>query len=106
VDESEYRGLAETCLQRVARWLEGIDPDEVDYTTGDGMITLEFPDGVRFVLNRQGAARQIWFAAGARAWHYNWDPTQETWVGDRDGHDLYARIAEVVSEKIGRPVAP
>jgi CyaY protein len=106
VDESEYRQLAEACLQRVARWLEGIDPDEVDYTTGDGMITLEFPDGVRFVLNRQGAARQIWFAAGARAWHYDWDGARSSWVGDRDGHDLYERIAEVVSEKIGRPVAP
>jgi iron-sulfur cluster assembly protein CyaY len=106
VDESEYRKLAEACLQRVARWLEGIDPEEVDYSTADGMITLEFPDGVRFVLNRQGAARQIWFAAGARAWHYDWDAARETWVGDRDGHDLYTRIAEVVSEKIGRAVAP
>ena len=68
MEESEYRTLADACLQRVARWLEGIEPDEVDYTTGDGMLTLEFPDGARFVLNRQGAARQIWFAAGARGW--------------------------------------
>ena len=106
MDEPEYRTLAEACLQRVARWLEGIDPDEVDYSTGDGMLTLEFPDGSRFVLNRQGAARQMWLAAGARAWHYDWDAGRETWIGDRDGHDLYERIAEVVSEKIGRPVAP
>ena len=106
MDDAEYQKLAETCLQRVARWLEGIDPDEVDYSTGDGMLTLEFPDGVRFVLNRQGAARQMWLAAGARAWHYDWDVARSSWVGDRDGHDLYARIAEVVSEKIGRPVAP
>src|SRR5712691_2280642 len=104
MDESEYRTLADACLQRVARWLEGIDPDEVDYTTGDGMLTLEFPDGARFVLNRQGAARQMWLAAGARAWHYAWKGG--AWVDDRDGHPLFARIAEVVGAKLGRPVPP
>ena len=68
-----YQRLADECLAAVAEWLEDFDPDEVDYGTSDGVVTLEFPDGVRFVLNRQAAASQMWFAAGARAWHYNWD---------------------------------
>jgi frataxin-like iron-binding protein CyaY len=46
----------------------------------------------------------MWFAAGARAWHYGWSPDKKTWLDDRDGHDLYERIAEVVSQKVGRPV--
>ena len=71
------------------------------YSSGDGKVQLEFPDGVRFVLNRQGAASQMWFAAVDRAWHYDWDPARETWVDDRDGHDLYANLAEVVGRKLG-----
>ena len=54
-------------------------------------------------LNRQAAADQMWFAAGARAWHYDWDG--EHWLCDKDGHELFARVSEVISDKIGRPVS-
>jgi iron donor protein CyaY len=104
IDAEEYQQRAEACLQRVARWAEQLDPDEVDFTTRDGMVELEFADGVRFVLNRQSGARQMWFAAIARAWHYGWDPARQTWADDRDGHDLYARVAEVTAEKVGHAV--
>jgi iron-sulfur cluster assembly protein CyaY len=104
MDQQEYLRLAETCLVQVAKWLEEFDPDELDFSTADGLVTLEFPDGARFILNRQAAVSQIWFAAGARAWHYKWDATRQTWVDDKDGHDLHSKLAEVVSAKIGRPV--
>jgi len=104
MDAQEYLRRADACLERVARWLEEFDPDEVDYATSDGVVTLEFADRARFVLNRQAGASQMWFAAGARAWHYDWDEAAGSWRDDRDGHDLYARIAEAVSDKLGRRV--
>lgn len=97
--------LADECLARVAKFCEPFDPDELDFATTDGVVTLEFPDRVRYVLNRQAATNQMWFAAGARAWHYDWDATKKTWLDDRDRHDLFARIGEVVSEKLKRPVS-
>jgi len=42
------------------------------------LLTIEFPDDARFVLNRQTGASQMWLAAGARAWHYRWDPARDT----------------------------
>ena len=104
MDEQEYLRAADACLERVGRWLGELE--DVDVTAGDGLVTLEFDDGARFVLNRQAAARQIWLAAGARAWHYSWDDARHAWVDDRDGHDLYGRIAEVVGEKLGIHLAP
>ena len=59
-----------------------------------------------YVLNRQSAASQMWFAAGARAWHYGWDEAAGAWRDDRDGHALLDRVAQAVSEKLGRPVHP
>ena len=100
-----FNNLADRCLDRVATWLEDFDPDELDFATSDGVVTLEFADGARFVLNRQAGSSQMWLAAGARAWHYDWNPGSETWKDDRDGHDLYANVARVVSEKLGRDVA-
>lgn len=104
MERSLYLRRADECLERVAKWLERFDPDEVDFATTDGVVTLEFPDRVRYVLNRQTAADQMWFAAGARAWHYQWSDATQSWVDDRDGHDLYAKVAEVVSAKLGRTV--
>lgn len=97
---------ADQCLESVANWLEAFDPDEVDFASADGVLTLEFADRAKFVLNRQTANDQMWFAAGARAWHYDWDEPSGTWLCDKDGHELMARIGEVVSEKLGRTVTP
>jgi len=103
MDANEFLRRADECLSAVAKWLETLDPDEVDYITGDGVVTIEFPDGGKFILSRQAATNQIWLAADARAWHYNRDAAGR-WVDDRDGHDLYGRLAEVVSERVGHPV--
>ena len=104
MDQTEFLRRAEECLATVAKWLETLDPDEADYATGDGVVTIEFADGGKFVLSRQAATSQMWLAAGARAWHYNRDAATGDWRDDRDGHDLYGRLAEVVAEKIGHPV--
>ena len=105
MERSEYQRLADACLAHVAGWLESFDPDELDFVEADGVVTLVFGDGTRFVLNRQAAASQMWFAAAARAWHFSWDPVQGSWVDDRDGHDLFEGLARAVSTKLGRPVA-
>ncbi len=105
MDDPRYRLLADECLEQVRVWLEDLDPDEVDYADSDGVLTLEFADRQRYVLNRQAGAHQMWFAAGTRAWHYNWDEAAGRWVDDRDGHDLLNRIAGCVSEKLGREIS-
>jgi len=105
MDSQDYERLADTCLERVANWLEEFDPDELDYSTADGVITMEFADAARFVLNRQAGAHQMWYAAGARAWHYNWESERRVWVDDRDGHELEGNIARTISEKLGRTVS-
>jgi frataxin-like iron-binding protein CyaY len=45
----------------------------------------------------------MWFAAGARAWHYDWK--DERWADDRDGHRLEDNIGRQISDKLGRPVS-
>jgi len=104
MDEKEYLQRADECLHAVAKWLETLDPAEVDYTTGDGVVSIEFPDGGKFILSRQAATKQIWLAAGARAWHYNFNDATARWIDDRDAHDLHGRLAEAISERIGRTI--
>jgi len=104
MERSEFETLADRLLEQVAFWLEEFDPDELDFSTTDGVVGLEFADGERYVLNRQAGSHQMWFAAGARAWHYDWHPDSRTWRDDRDGHELLGNVARVVSGKLGREV--
>ena len=104
-DAGTFEHLADRCLEHVADWLEDFDPDELDFSTSDGVVTLEFAGGKRFVLNRQAGTSQMWYAAGARAWHYDWDPAGRRWLDDRDGHDLFENVSRTVSEQLGRTVA-
>jgi CyaY protein len=104
MDEREFVAKSDACLGSVVAWLEKLDPDEIDYNTGDGIVTMEFPDDGRFILSRQSAARQIWLAAGAQAWHYGFEAAGNRWIDDKDGHELFSNLARVISEKLGHPV--
>src|ERR1700675_1920262 len=99
MDQNQFLRLAEDCLAAVSKWLEDLDPDELDYTTGDGVVTIEFPDGGRFILSRQAATSQVWLAADAHGFHYTYDPARASWIDDKDGHELFARLAELLSTR-------
>ena len=104
MDDNEFRERSDACLGKVAKWLEDFDPDEVDFNTADGVVTIEFAAGAKFILSRQAQMKQMWLAAGSRAYHYNWDTGKSSWLDDKDRHELFARLAEAISEQTGHPV--
>ena len=105
MDDNEVRERSDAALTTVAKWLEEIDPDEVDYTTADGVVTIEFSTGAKFILSRQSQMKQMWLAAGSHGFHYSWDVARSLWLDDKDGHELFPRLAETISEQLGHPVA-
>jgi CyaY protein len=100
LSESEYLALAQPEL---ARLLNAVDElgEEVDAELGSDILTIEFKDGARFVINSHRAARQIWMAADARAWHFDATPEGE-WVAHKDGSELWATLSATLSRKLGR----
>ncbi len=103
-ETSAYLTNADACLAKVEAWLEDFDPDELDFTPSDGVVTMEFADGTKFILNRQSAAAQMWFAAQSRAWHFDWDEPGRRWIDSKQGGELFECLGEVVSSKLGRSV--
>jgi CyaY protein len=104
MESNDYSVRCSATLKRVEDWLEEFDPDELDFTPSDGVVTFEFADGMKYVLNRQSAAGQIWYAAGSRAWHFSYDEARSEWLDDKEGRELFTRIAETVGAKLGREV--
>ena len=100
MDEATFDHSASTELQAIENAFADVDPDQVEVSVSDGVLRLDLRDGTRIVINSHRAARQIWMAAIATAWHF--DPTGSgTWVAPKTGDELRATLRGLVHERIG-----
>ena len=104
MDESTFDSQGRQELTYIEERLSDVDPDDVEITTSDGVLTLTLRDGVRVVINTHRAARQIWMAAVASAWHFDppVDPGQ-SWR-TADGQELRPTLRAVIQQRIGLEV--
>ena len=102
MDETEFAAAAERTLARIERALEesGVDAD-VELKEG-GVLEIEYGDGSRMIINRHGAAREIWVAAPSGGFHFRWDGA--AWRDTRDGAELFAALSRLVSAQARQPV--
>ena len=99
----EFQKDADAYMNRVLERLEAFDPDELDADLAMGVLTMEFADGTKCIMNRQTAAHQIWLAAGASAWHF--ERGEDGWRDTKGRGALDEVLTQVLSERLGRPVA-
>lgn len=102
MNESDFEALAGAALERVERALEasGVDAD-FELKEG-GVLEIEFADGAKIIVNRHGAAREIWVAARSGGFHFRWDGS--AWRDTRDRTELFAALSKLVSAQSGSPV--
>lgn len=100
MDEAAFDVLARRELQDLENAFTDVDPDLVDITVSEGVLRLDLRDGTKIVINSHRAARQIWMAAIATAWHF--DPVAEgSWVAAKTGEELRATVSKIVRERAG-----
>jgi CyaY protein len=100
--ESEFEALAGAALAALESAFEASAPDADVQTKGAGVLEIEFDDGSKMVINRHGAAREIWVAARAGGFHFRHDGT--AWRDTRDGTELFAAVSRLASQQGGSPV--
>jgi iron-sulfur cluster assembly protein CyaY len=102
MDEREFTERAERALERIEAALEacGVDAD-VERKEG-GVLEIEYADGSRMIVNRHGAAREIWVAARSGGYHFRWDGA--AWRDTREGTELFAALSKLVSLQSGQSV--
>jgi CyaY protein len=86
MNEAEFDRLASAALQEIERRLDACGAD-LDFELKEGgVLEVEFADGSKLIVNRHGAAREIWVAARSGGFHFRWDGS--AWRGTRDGDEL------------------
>jgi CyaY protein len=106
MDEQDFLTRADAQLAAIEDALERLQADdeiEFDYELKPGgVLELEFEDGSKIIVNRHGAAREIWLAARSGGFHYGWNGT--AWVSTRDGEELLAGLSRCMSAQSGQVV--
>lgn len=107
MEEREFMAAAEAELARIEAALErALESGEVDFDfelKPGGIIEIECANGTKIIINRHGAAREIWLAAKSGGYHFRHDGGR--WLDTRDGSELLASVARALSGQSGTAVA-
>ena len=102
MSESEFEQLAGAALAALERAFEQAAPDADVQAKGEGVLEIEFGNGSRMVINRHGAAREIWVAARSGGFHFRHDGA--AWRDTRDGSELFDLVSRLASQQAGEKV--
>lgn len=67
------------------------------------VLTIEFEDGSRIIVNAQTPMRQLWLASRAGGMHFARDAGR--WLDLRSGIEFFEALSRAVSEQTGRDVS-
>ena len=102
MNDSEFNALADEVLQRIEAGLEASGADLDFEMASAGVLEIEFADDSKIIVNRHGAAKEIWVAGRSGGFHFRW--TGQSWCDTRDGSELMLALSRLVSAQAGEPV--
>ena len=98
LDESAFHGLVDAVLARIESALDegGVD---IDSDISGGILTMEFENRSKSIINRQTFNREIWVAAKSGGFHFRFDGT--AWCDTRSAEQLASLLSRAISEQSG-----
>lgn len=102
MDDKAFREKVEAIYQAVLARLDEEDPDVVEGEMNAGVVRIRNAKGQVYVLNVQPPLREIWYAAGDRAWHFAQRGGQ--WIDPRNQDELVQVLDATVSKAAGKEV--
>ncbi|MBS1226770.1 MAG: Frataxin-like protein [Proteobacteria bacterium] len=103
MNDSEFNTLADAALSRIETGLDACDADLDFAMVSAGVLEIEFADRSKIIVNRHGAAKELWVAARSGGFHFRWDG--QHWRDTRDGGELLAALSALVSAQCGMPLS-
>jgi CyaY protein len=98
--ESEFNQLVDQTLETIELALDEVDSD-IDYEIGGGVLTVTFENGSCLVFSRQLPTRQLWLAARAGGFHYEYDEEAGDWRNTRSGQLFRPFVVEQMKQQGG-----
>ena len=103
MNDSEFNTLADAVLSRIETGLDESGADLDFAMISAGVLEIEFADRSKIIVNRHGAAKEMWVAARSGGFHFRWDG--QVWRDTRDGGELLAALSALVAAQSGTPLS-
>ncbi|MDA8360471.1 MAG: iron donor protein CyaY [Gammaproteobacteria bacterium] len=102
LSDTDYEDAAHALMVRLEELIEKKAPS-IDFESENEILTLEFPDRSRIIINKQRPLKEIWVAARSGGYHYHYDANRHAWL--REGGELITDIERFASDQLKAPVA-
>jgi CyaY protein len=103
MNESDFNQLAEDTMLAIEEAIDDCGVD-IDFDNSGGILTLEFDNGSRIIINKQTPLTQLWVAARSGGFHFDYDTEGECWRLQGKGDELYSCLSLYCSEQAGETV--
>lgn len=99
--DAEFHREAEAMMTRIEEAIEASGADIECENAGD-VLTLEFANGSKIIVNKQTPAHELWVAAKSGGYHYALREGQ--WRNTQSHAELLADLARFAATQAGAPV--
>lgn len=101
--ESEYHHMLDELFISIEEALDDLETVDIDYESGEGILTLILPDQSKIILNKQPPLLQLWVATKFNGHHFNY--TDGKWIDERFGGEFFAFFDDAISKQAGTEVS-
>ena len=96
--ESEFHARVDAVFAAIESAFDD-GASDIDSEMSGGILTLEFADRSKIILNRQAFNREIWVAAKSGGFHFRFDGIG--WRNTRTDESLESLLTRVIQEQSG-----
>ena len=103
----EFLDQAERLLAGVEISSDRLNDDtdaDIDNQRVGGMITLTFANRSQIIINLQKPLHEVWMAARAGGFHYQYDGDGAAWMDTKGQGEFFANLSRYASEQSGLPL--
>lgn len=101
--DSEFGERVDKALVQVEEYIESLVDSldlDADSSRAGNVLTLDFDDFGKIILNSQVANHELWVAAKSGGFHYRLDG--DGWVNTRSGQPFASHFVEILSGQLGQ----
>jgi CyaY protein len=99
MNDSEYHQLADSILLQLEESIDTIEQADLDYESASSILTIEFPNKTKIIINKQAPNHQIWVATKFDGHHF--DLIDGIWIDNRTGTEFWRLISDAASKQAG-----
>ena len=98
--EARFHDLVDAIQEKLEDIFDETDLD-LDLESSAGVLTVKFENGTQLIFSRQEPLRQLWLAAPAGGFHFDYDEEEKRWVCDKSEELLGEMLQRLAKSQAG-----